>query len=270
MEDFYYAGGLRALLARLGDLLDLDARTVNGTTLGENIDGAKVFNDDVIRPLDKPLVASRQPGGAARQPRARRRGHQAAGRRAAAAPAHAGRPSCSTTTTTWRRASTIRTSTSTPTRCSCCRTPGRWARPACRNGASCRSRRSCCKQGVRDMVRISDARMSGTSYGACVLHVAPESFVGGPLALVRDGDVIELDVPARRLELQVERRRARPPPRRVEGAAAPVRARLRRAVLAAHHAGQRRLRLRFPGNRSQGGGDRRAGNPLNDHRADRK
>ena len=59
------------------------------------------------------------------------------------------------------------------------------------------------EQGVRDMVRISDARMSGTSYGACVLHVAPESFVGGPLAFVRDGDLIELDVPARRLELRV-------------------------------------------------------------------
>jgi dihydroxy-acid dehydratase len=58
-------------------------------------------------------------------------------------------------------------------------------------------------QGVRDMVRVSDARMSGTSYGACVLHVAPESFIGGPLALVRDGDIIELDVPARRLSLQV-------------------------------------------------------------------
>jgi dihydroxyacid dehydratase/phosphogluconate dehydratase len=60
------------------------------------------------------------------------------------------------------------------------------------------------KKGVRDMVRISDARMSGTSYGTCVLHVAPESFVGGPLALVRDGDIIELDVEARRLELKVE------------------------------------------------------------------
>ena len=76
-------------------------------------------------------------------------------------------------------------------------------------------------KGVRDMVRVSDARMSGTSYGACVLHVAPESFIGGPLALVRDGDVIELDIPGRRLSMQVsdeelERRRAawkRPPPR---------------------------------------------------------
>jgi len=80
-------------------------------------------------------------------------------------------------------------------------------------------------QGVRDMVRISDARMSGTSYGACVLHVAPESYVGGPLALVRDGDLIELDVGARKLELKVSdaelsRRRAawkKPPPRYERG-----------------------------------------------------
>jgi dihydroxy-acid dehydratase len=76
-------------------------------------------------------------------------------------------------------------------------------------------------QGVRDMVRISDARMSGTSYGACVLHVAPESFVGGPLAFVRDGDIIELDVPARRLSLRVSddelaRRRAAWTPRQVD------------------------------------------------------
>jgi dihydroxy-acid dehydratase len=77
------------------------------------------------------------------------------------------------------------------------------------------------QQGVRDMVRVSDARMSGTSYGTCVLHVAPESHVGGPLALVRDGDLIRLDVPNRRLDLlvdeaEMERRRAAwtPPPRR--------------------------------------------------------
>ena len=76
-------------------------------------------------------------------------------------------------------------------------------------------------QGVRDMVRVSDARMSGTSYGACVLHVAPESFAGGPLALVRDGDIIELDVPERRLTLQVDddelaRRRAEWTPREAQ------------------------------------------------------
>jgi dihydroxyacid dehydratase/phosphogluconate dehydratase len=80
-------------------------------------------------------------------------------------------------------------------------------------------------KGVRDMVRVSDARMSGTSYGACVLHVAPESFIGGPLALVRDGDIIELDIPGRRLSLKVsdedlDRRRAawrKPPPRYERG-----------------------------------------------------
>ena len=115
------------------------------------------------------------------------------------------------------------------------------------------------EKGVRDMVRISDARMSGTSYGACVLHVAPESHVGGPLALVRDGDLIELDVPGRRLDLDVsdeelEKRRAdwQQPPRE-------VRPRLRRAVPAAHHPGQRGLRLRLPGSRPA---DARAGDPL--------
>ena len=117
------------------------------------------------------------------------------------------------------------------------------------------------KQGVRDMVRISDARMSGTSYGACVLHVAPESFVGGPLALVQDGDLIELDVPARKLNLKVsdeelaQRSAAWKPP------APQVRARLRRALLAARHAGRRGLRLRFP---RRHGADRRTGDPLMD------
>ena len=110
------------------------------------------------------------------------------------------------------------------------------------------------EQGVRDMLRISDARMSGTSYGACVLHVAPESFVGGPLEFVRDGDLIELDVDARKLHLHVSddelarRKAAWTPP-------AEVHARLRRAVPAPHHAGRPGLRLRFPRRR---GADRRA------------
>ena len=115
------------------------------------------------------------------------------------------------------------------------------------------------KKGVRDMVRISDARMSGTSYGTCVLHVAPESYVGGPLALVRDGDLIELDVEARKLELKVSdaelaKRRAawKPPQPR-------LRARLRRAVRAARHAGRQGLRLRFP---APGRADAGSGNSL--------
>ena len=113
-------------------------------------------------------------------------------------------------------------------------------------------------KGVRDMVRVSDARMSGTSYGACVLHVAPESFVGGPLALVRDGDVIELDIPARRLSSR-ERRGARPAPRRVAQARAPLRPRLRPPVLGPCEPGERRLRLRLSRARRADAGP---GNPL--------
>ena len=85
-------------------------------------------------------------------------------------------------------------------------------------GHAADSRRSCCERGVRDMVRISDARMSGTAYGTCVLHVSPESYVGGPLALVRDGDAITLDIPNRRLDLLVpEAELAEPPVRNGHG-----------------------------------------------------
>ena len=101
------------------------------------------------------------------------------------------------------------------------------------------------KQGVRDMLRISDARMSGTSYGACILHVAPESFVGGPLAFVKTGDEIEVDVPGRRIHLHVTDEEIGPPPRRVEAACTTLSARLWRALLAAHRPGRRGLRFRF-------------------------
>ena len=103
------------------------------------------------------------------------------------------------------------------------------------------------EQGVRDMVRISDARMSGTSYGACVLHVAPESFVGGPLAFVRDGDLIELDVPARKLSLQRLGRGDGAAARGLEAAGVALPARLDRAVRAARDPGRQGLRLRLPG-----------------------
>ena len=101
-----------------------------------------------------------------------------------------------------------------PIRCWCCRMPARSAARACPSGACCRFPKKLLAQGVRDMVRISDARMSGTSYGACVLHVAPESFVGGPLAFVRDGDIIELDVPGAAAVAAGRRRGAGAPPRR--------------------------------------------------------
>ena len=116
------------------------------------------------------------------------------------------------------------------------------------------------KAGVRDMLRISDARMSGTSYGACILHVAPEAYVGGPLALVRTGDMITVDVPARAIRLEVSDAELAPP-RRLDAAAAPLRARLRLALGPAHPPGRRRLRLRFPRDElRQGGGG--AGNLL--------
>jgi dihydroxy-acid dehydratase len=120
------------------------------------------------------------------------------------------------------------------------------------------------QQGVRDMLRISDARMSGTSYGACVLHVAPEAFVGGPLALVRNGDVIELDIPARRLELRVaEDELAR---RRAEWKAPAPRFERGYGVMFSQFVSQAdgRLRLQVPGDWDQSGSIRRAGNPLNE------
>ena len=136
---------------------------------------------------------------------------------------------------------------SRPIPCWCCRTPARSAARACRNGACCRFRRRSWRSGIRDMVRLSDARMSGTSYGTCVLHIAPESFVGGPLAFVRDGDIIELDVPGRRLTLQVPdeelaRRRADWTPART-----PLSTRLRPPLLPARHPGRQGVRFRLPG-----------------------
>ena len=224
MEDFYYAGGLRALLGNLGDLLDASARTANGRTLGENIAGARVTNDDVIRRRETALVPSDTlavlrgnlaPDGAViKPPAAEPRLHRHAGRAVvfadyndmAARIDHPDLPVDETSVLVLKHA-------------------GPLGAPGMPEWGQLPIPKKVLDKGVRDMVRISDARMSGTSYGACVLHVAPESFVGGPLALVQDGDVIELDVPARRLELRVSheelaRRKAdwkAPPPRYVRG-----------------------------------------------------
>jgi dihydroxy-acid dehydratase len=201
MEDFYYAGGLRGLLGTLRDHLRLGARTANGRTLGENLEGAQVFNDDVIRPLARPLVAADSlavlrgnlaPDGAVIKPAAAEpRLHRHAGKAVVFADYNdmAARiddpalPVDETSVIVLQHAGPL--GAGMP----------EWGQLPIP--------RKLLEKGVRDMVRISDARMSGTSYGACVLHVAPESFVGGPLALVRDGDVIELDVPGRKLTLKV-------------------------------------------------------------------
>ncbi|MBM3567737.1 MAG: dihydroxy-acid dehydratase [Alphaproteobacteria bacterium] len=219
MEDFYYAGGLRALLARLGDRLDLGQRTVNGKTLGENVAGAACYNDDVILPRDRPLAAeggvailkgNLAPDGAVIK-------HTAAEKHLLT---HTG-PAV-TFADYNDMAARIDDPALAVTKDSVLvlKHAGPLGGPGMPEWGQLPIPKKLLQQGVRDMVRVSDARMSGTSYGACVLHVAPESFIGGPLALVRDGDLVTLDVPKRRLHLAVDeaelaRRKAawrKPPP----------------------------------------------------------
>ena len=184
----------------------------------------------------------------ARQPRARRRGHQAGGRRASGC--------CSTSrpggrvrrlsTTMAKRGRRPGAATSPPTTCWCCANAGpqggpgmpEWGMlPMPEEAAEATACATCCA--------ISDARMSGTSYGACVLHVAPEAFVGGPLALVRTGDIIALDVAAPPPASRRRRRRTRPPPRRLDAAPPPQFERGFGAIFARpRDASERRLRLR--------------------------
>jgi dihydroxy-acid dehydratase len=202
MEDFYYAGGLPALLASIGDLLDLSANTVTGKTLGQNIEGAKNFNADVILPREKALIPSGglavlrgnlAPDGAIVKPAAtEKRLLQHKGRAVVFEDYNDLQKRIDDPKLDVDADSVIVLRNAGPIGA-----PGmpEWEVPI---------PKKLLQQGVRDMVRISDARMSGTAYGCCVLHVAPESWVGGPLALVKDGDVIELDVPARRLQVHVD------------------------------------------------------------------
>jgi dihydroxy-acid dehydratase len=215
MEDFYYAGGLRALLASIGDLLALDARTANGRTLGDNIAGAEVFNPDVIRPREKALVESGSlavlrgnlaPDGAVIKPAAaearllRHTGPAVVFSDYNDMAARIDNPELEVT------ADSVLV----------LKHAGPLGAPGMPEWGQLPIPKKILATGVRDMVRISDARMSGTSYGACVLHVAPESYAGGPLAFVQDGDVIELDVPraASRSRLSADELARRP--RRVE------------------------------------------------------
>jgi dihydroxy-acid dehydratase len=212
MEDFYYAGGLRALLAQLGDLLHLDRPTVTGHTFGEVISGAEVHDADVIRPLDKPVWAE---GGLAVL-----RGNLAPGgavvKHAAADPRfhrHTGPAVVFDNYKDMQARINDESLPITQDTVLVLRGTGPKGGPGMPEYGMLPIPDRLLKQGVRDMLRISDARMSGTSYGACVLHVSPESHVGGPLALIRDGDLVTLDVAARRLDMDVseeelERRRA--------------------------------------------------------------
>ena len=202
MEDFYYAGGLRALLSELKDLLCLDCKTVNGRTLGENLEGARIWNTEIIRTRNNPLKAA---GGIAVL-----RGSLAPSgaviKASAASPAllkHTGR---AVVFEDYNDMAARIDRDDLEVDASCVlvlRSAGPLGGPGMPEWGMLPLPKKLLKQGVRDMVRVSDARMSGTSYGTCVLHVAPESFVGGPLALVRNGDLIELDAGKQVLNLQV-------------------------------------------------------------------
>jgi dihydroxy-acid dehydratase len=202
MEDFFYAGGLRGALSRLRDLLHLECVTANGLTLGENIADALICNDDVIAPREQPLgpeggVAvlrgNLAPDGAVIK-------HTAMERRLLQ---HSGPAVVFRDYNDMDARLDDPGLTVTADSVLVLQNAGPLGGPGMPEWGMLPIPKKLLAQGVRDMVRISDARMSGTAYGACVLHVAPESFVGGPLAFVRDGDLVELNVPARSLTLRV-------------------------------------------------------------------
>ena len=202
MEDFYYAGGLPAVLKELLPLLHADAPWVNGKTLGENVAGARCDNPDVIRPRGRPLAAEGGtvilfgnlcPDGAVLK-------QSAASQHLLV---HRGRAVVFDDHEQMARRIDDPTLPIDESSVLVLQNAGPKGAPGMPEWGAAPIPARLLKAGVKDMVRISDSRMSGTSYGTVILHVAPESAVGGPLALVRDGDLIELDVPNRRLTLQV-------------------------------------------------------------------
>jgi len=203
MEDFYYAGGLPALLSELKDLLHLECRTVNGRTLGENLADARVYNDDVIRPRSRPLKES----GGLVVLRGNLAPNGAVIKAAAATPRllkHTGKAVVFEDYNDMAARIDRDDLQVDADSVLILRNSGPLGGPGMPEWGMLPVPKKLLKQGVRDMVRISDARMSGTSYGTCVLHVAPESYVGGPLALVKAGDLVELDVEKRELNLKVD------------------------------------------------------------------
>ena len=202
MEDFYYAGGLRALMKQLGDALALDAMTVSGKTLGETLEGAEVFNSDVIRSRDNPIYhegslavlrGNLAPDGCVIKP-------------SACDPRFLRHEGPALVFDSYPQMKAVIDDDDldvTEDHILILRNAGPQGGPGMPEWGMLPIPRKLLRQGVRDMLRLSDARMSGTSYGACILHVAPEAHVGGPLALVKTGDLIRVDVPGRRIDMLV-------------------------------------------------------------------
>jgi dihydroxy-acid dehydratase len=198
MEDFYYAGGLTALMAEISDLLHLNCLTVNGRTLGENIQGAAITNPEVIRPRNEPLV----PSGGTAILYGNLAPCGAVLKTSAADPrllTHTGPAVVFTSYADMEQRINRDDLDVDENSVLVLQDAGPLGGPGMPEWGMLPIPQKLLLRGVRDMVRISDARMSGTAYGTCVLHVSPESRVGGPLALVRDGDLVTLDVPNRTL-----------------------------------------------------------------------
>ena len=204
MEDFYYAGGMRALMKTLADggLLHPHAMTVTGKTVAENLQGAEVYNADVIRPLSNAIYnegalavlrGNLAPNGCVIKP-------------SACAPKfqrHSGPAMVFDDYPSMKAAVEDPELNVTEDHVLILRNAGPQGGPGMPEWGMLPIPVKLVKQGVRDMLRISDARMSGTSYGACVLHVSPESYIGGNLALVRNGDIITVDIAARSIRMEV-------------------------------------------------------------------
>ena len=202
MEDFYYAGGIKAMLKRIEKHLDGNAQTVNGKTIGQNIENAEVYNDDVIRTLDNPIYPSGAlvvlkgnlaPDGCVMKVSAMDSRFLK----------HTGPALVFDDYPSMKAAINDEEIDATADTVLILRNAGPKGGPGMPEWGMLPVPTKLVKQGVRDMLRMSDARMSGTSYGACILHVAPESYIGGPLALVKSGDMVTVDVEKRLIQMEV-------------------------------------------------------------------
>ena len=202
MEDFYYAGGIRALMGEIREHLHLDCLTVTGRTVGENIAEAKVFNADVIRSTSNPiygegslavLTGNLAPSGCVIKPAAMDQKFMK----------HSGPAMVFDDYPSMKKAVDDEILDITADHVLVLRNAGPQGGPGMPEWGMLPMPKKLLKEGYRDMLRLSDARMSGTSYGACVLHVAPESYIGGPLALLKTGDIVSIDVEARTINMDV-------------------------------------------------------------------